>query len=563
MHLRKYLYFILIAITTAVSAQSTNFLKKFSITPAFTNTTQTFVLAMHHQGIAIMNSSSFILGGVYYRYSDVPGDTLLNDSYLIKNQTDGLTKWFRKYHMGNRVLVFTDVSVNHNNEIIAVGYVKGDISQPKNDGIVFHADSNGHFKSLRIYQGQPISIMKILKDKKIALLASDSNTKFLKLVLLDKDCNLIWSKALQHNDTNCCEYSGNRIVEGKDKSILIVGTKSSSVTIKPFALLCDSNGNKINDFTAPLHWSRFYSASNNFGDGFFIVGTGDNYSSTQNLFGHLLRVNNQLQLMWYKFYQCNYGNVEFTDIINYSRNNFSLLTEPEGAGILNRRAGFTFFDSTGFIRRSYLFNPLNTDHYPDKMLPLENGKVLFTFYSSLRLFGVTDTLGSGFCNSEQMTWSNSASILSPTYNQITFVNKPFTYRKDTLYVYTPKDLELLYVCSNGPTGPLDTLNYTPTPSTLTTREYSDEILEEEKSFMLYPNPAKNYLTINTIKFPKTPVTFEIINSEGKSLLMKSLIYHQFPHKINVQEYPSGIYLLCIRGSKGILFKEKFIVTKEE
>jgi hypothetical protein len=549
-------------------AQVSNFLKTFTPTAAYSSTTSYVLGGMGPQGIATLSSSSFILGGFYSRYSTLVGDTLTEDSYLIKNRTDGLTMWFRKYHLAKKRLIFYDVGIKDDKCILAVG-TSNDINNQLNpDGVIFKTDSNGYLQSVRVFPSQSISKITVLKDKKIAILATDSN-KFAKLILLDQNCNLIWSKKIIPAST-AYNFSAYELIEGKNKSLLMVGQKSfgpPNYTWYPFALLCDSTGNKINDFAMPTGSSYFLAAGNNFDTGFYIIGAGVNSINMNALNGYVVKVNNQLQMEWFKTYECNITHVEYTDIILYGRNNISILTEPEPPSSWSRRAGFTFIDSLGSVRKSYLFNPINTDQYPDKMIQIQGDRVLFTLHSNAgRLFGVTDTVQSSFCNSDTLVWVIRTSTLTPQYNSANLIASQFNFVIDTATVHTPKDAELLYVCSVGPTAPLDTINYPPPPppppSTLTSIKSGDTADDNLGRFSIQPNPVSDCLTITTNRPLKSPVEITIINSVGKTLVSKGFFHYIFPLKIDVVDFPAGLYILSIKSVNAAVYKTKFLIVRE-
>ncbi|MES2678379.1 MAG: hypothetical protein V4635_00780 [Bacteroidota bacterium] len=195
-----------------LAAQPANFLKTFSATTTYSGSVPGNYVLQHTltQGIATLSPSSFILSGSYERGPMVWYDTMLADGYLVKNQTNGLTKWFRKYHLAKRSMRLFDVAIKYNSEIIAGGTSYNLSSQENPDGILLTTDSNGHLKSVKLYPKQRISRIIVMKDKKVAILALDSN-RYAKLVLLDKDCNVLWSKNLSHQDLNCCRYFGYKL----------------------------------------------------------------------------------------------------------------------------------------------------------------------------------------------------------------------------------------------------------------------------------------------------------------------------------------------------------------
>lgn len=67
--------------------------------------------------IDTLSHNSFLFGGVSNRNTGNI-DTLANDSYLLKSEISGLTKWFKKYHLHSRSLSFNDIKTDKNNDIL-------------------------------------------------------------------------------------------------------------------------------------------------------------------------------------------------------------------------------------------------------------------------------------------------------------------------------------------------------------------------------------------------------------------------------------------------------------
>ncbi len=307
----------------------------------------------------------------------------------------------------------------------------------------------------------------------------------------------------------------------------------------------------------PKNYSQFYSAGNNFDSGFYIVGSGPGTNSGS---ANLLKVNNQLQIEYYKLYERISPVVEFTDLIVHDRNIISLLTVDYQL-LGSRRAGFTFVDSTGVPRKSLLFNPAGSIQFAVQMLPIQNSKVLFGLFSNAgRLFGVADTVLPGFCSTDTLNLVCNNYSSSPQYNNITLVNSTFNYLRDTAYVHTPKDAQIIYSCSNGPSAPLDTVNYPPIIDVSVAERYLNP--ENLVRFSVSPNPATNYLIINSDATFKSPIEMRIFNFEGKLLAFKEQSGDVFPIKVDVAEFLEGLYFLCIRTSEGEVHNFKVIVSKD-
>ncbi|MCW3160149.1 zinc-dependent metalloprotease [Chryseobacterium oryctis] len=91
-------------------------------------------------------------------------------------------------------------------------------------------------------------------------------------------------------------------------------------------------------------------------------------------------------------------------------------------------------------------------------------------------------------------------------------------------------------------------NFMPTASGLST----SELVTEAKKFSIYPNPAKETITITTIDDKK--YSFKIINSIGQNIITTS------DKTINIRSLSSGVYFVNIHDEKGTLVgNKKFIV----
>ena len=80
-------------------------------------------------------------------------------------------------------------------------------------------------------------------------------------------------------------------------------------------------------------------------------------------------------------------------------------------------------------------------------------------------------------------------------------------------------------------------------------EYTDAITEiDEDSFTIYPNPASDFITIETLNALESDVV--IYDLTGKIIIRKFL--HSGDNKIDVRNINSGIYVISINGLKSKL-----------
>lgn len=80
-------------------------------------------------------------------------------------------------------------------------------------------------------------------------------------------------------------------------------------------------------------------------------------------------------------------------------------------------------------------------------------------------------------------------------------------------------------------------------------------VEEELVFIVFPNPAKNSITVTTTLFENS-VSYEIIDISGKTVKRGDLLKAQ--STINIEDMNSGFYLFAITQSNGEVVTKKFI-----
>ena len=79
-------------------------------------------------------------------------------------------------------------------------------------------------------------------------------------------------------------------------------------------------------------------------------------------------------------------------------------------------------------------------------------------------------------------------------------------------------------------------------------------IEKELAFILFPNPAKNSITVTTTLF-ENAVTYRIVDISGKIVQKGDLVKAQ--SKINLEGMNSGFYLFSITQSNGGVVTKKF------
>jgi hypothetical protein len=539
--MKKILFLFIVIFHCKNNAQPALFEKVFYQAPNFN------IFCQATSSIDTLSENSFIVGGSYGRIAQNANDTLLRDSYLLKNQTNGLTKWFRKYHLNGQWLYFTEIKVLKSKDIIVAGL--GLNNQITKNGVLMKTDSSGSVIWFRVFPNKEIQSVKSLKNGDITILINDSTKRF-QVALLDINGNVKWSKKEVTGSPN---GRGLGIIEGKDRNLLFYGYNPNA-----FCILFDSLGNKINDLNMTntnVDYSYFSGGINFYDNGYFIVGTA---AEQGQLISHVLRLDNSLNVLWYKNYQTANSSCEFFDIACYGKNNLILFNEPEGHGSIPgvKTTGFTFIDSIGTSRKSFLFSKDSVSSMPNKFLLLKNGYVLFTGISWIPngsfspCYGITDTLQNGFCGYKIISYPfiNSSKLFY--FNTRSFTNEPLNYYNASYSVYAPMDIDNRYICSNGPTGPLD-------PIDVGLKE------EDHNDFLkLFPNPADESLILLNNEPEKRFLFFnakiKITNALGFNVL-ETEMKNDNSYTLNTKEFKEGVYFLSLLLSNGEKVLKKFII----
>jgi len=124
------------------------------------------------------------------------------------------------------------------------------------------------------------------------------------------------------------------------------------------------------------------------------------------------------------------------------------------------------------------------------------------------------------------------------------LNKSTNSIDTCLYFWTGSDL-LRYQVENNLVQQFDTLNenWTSPTAIATTNKTNPEV-------SIYPNPAKDYIQINTNNL--NIETCEIVDINGKTIRHQTINTSKF--KIKVADLPKGIYLLKFNTNNGIITK---------
>ncbi|HRW62149.1 MAG TPA: T9SS type A sorting domain-containing protein, partial [Bacteroidales bacterium] len=87
--------------------------------------------------------------------------------------------------------------------------------------------------------------------------------------------------------------------------------------------------------------------------------------------------------------------------------------------------------------------------------------------------------------------------------------------------------------------------------------------KENNKLLLFPNPAKDVLTIQILDNKKNdnPVLISLINSEGKTIQVEYNNSSDGIYKISLANIPAGIYLIDVRIDHKLIGKDRVLIVK--
>ena len=82
-------------------------------------------------------------------------------------------------------------------------------------------------------------------------------------------------------------------------------------------------------------------------------------------------------------------------------------------------------------------------------------------------------------------------------------------------------------------------------------------LQDQKEFILYPNPTADYLTVDADNFSnQEDWKIRVFNASGQ--LESITKVRDFPHQLNTQNLAAGFYFLELKNGKGLRKMLKFV-----
>jgi len=148
-------------------------------------------------------------------------------------------------------------------------------------------------------------------------------------------------------------------------------------------------------------------------------------------------------------------------------------------------------------------------------------------------------------NSQEQIWVEGVGRLNhtnlyPFYSEVWYsgpsVELACYWQNDTLHFTNP----------NIPSCDFDTV-------------YSVSVSEKEfTSIKIYPNPASDYLLIETDNYQEKSIDISICSLDGKELFHSTFINNK---KIPVQQLPAGVYLLSLKNTNGESSFRKLLIAR--
>lgn len=489
----------------------------------------------------LVNATNFITGGFAFGWYNFNGDTLLNDSYLIKSDINGQTKWIKKYHVSKNQLAISDVKVLKNKDILLCGttFTLVDYDQAVKNGFLILTDSAGNIRWSKFYRKQEIKKIVQMHSGAIALLARDS-TQFAKVVLLDSGFNFKWAKFIY----TLTSFSGNCLLEQPLGSIVVMGQQYTSG--RPYFVKFDTLGNKLSQLILGYEKVSFFARIDPyFDDGFYVSGTRAMGDSV--LVPAVIRLDNDLHIRWNKNYWSDTCCNEFYNVKVLDENKIAVF------GFRNRgpaalRSVVLMIDSTGNVLKSYPILPDSVKGCVNESVLLKDGRLLFSTGPASSGFGISDTIAPNFCSRSQINFIIADTAIRVFQYPLLTFDGGYHYANLYATAYDATDLKLRYVCSSGPEGILSISG----------------ISGETLNWRIYPNPANEYVSVQLTKnsaytlmnLPK-PQVFNALGMPASSL---QIINTREEIKINTASLPSGVYFLRLTTNLGKVETKKFVIS---
>ncbi len=83
----------------------------------------------------------------------------------------------------------------------------------------------------------------------------------------------------------------------------------------------------------------------------------------------------------------------------------------------------------------------------------------------------------------------------------------------------------------------------------------------DQKLSVYPNPATDYVTIELSKNDQSSYELIIVNQLGQRLYHQNILDNQGSQKIDIQDFPMGLYFIKIITSAGLVYESKIEVFK--
>ncbi len=496
---------------------------------------------MDYPHIDTINQNSYLISGSLYKLNFLPTDSFQSSKSLIsKNDINGNTIWSKTYSSNGFYTYLKSFCVLDNKEIVACGSLM--TYNSVFHGFLLKLDSVGQIIWSKQIPNMQFNYVTSLKNNRFAFVAIDSIYPYWTTIVgvVNSSGDILWSKKI-HDNYQYAIY-GVKIIENINNDLLVVGIGENINGTEGIAILLDSLGNKKNEIISASTsniWTCFSSVCQD-SSGFMIAGAGPTTISNQ--FGPLIiRTDVDLNIKWQKNFYTDNNVSEFIDISSINKNNYIILTEPEGHGNNPpgnlRRMGIALIDSNCVFGKDILITNDSIDNMPIKFKLLKDKKILFTGFSYHKIFfGLTDTMSTGFCGFKNIIFTNCfPSTILKSGMLVVPVNLSFT--PITFNVELLEDVIQIDQCELESKLTMDI---------------------EESEFEVYPIPAHNSIFIKSSEIGQLITNIELYNNNGEIVKTNTVRQGIDLFNINISVEP-GIYYLKMYSKKGISKTHKILI----
>lgn len=491
---------------------------------------------MNYPYIDTFDQNSYILTGFLQKLNTIPSDTFSSScSFVSKKGLEGTVQWEKTYKTDGAYTILKSFCVSQNKEIITGGALIHPSYPDQSRGILMKLDSLGNIDWSKQVADVQINDVTSLEDNTVAFVGFDSVHPYWTTIVgkISNTGNLLWANRIWDN-YQFADF-GIKVIEGNSGDLLVVGMRENSSAREAMAVLFDAFGNLKNELIlAPTSASDQIIMINACADengGFLIVGTGPGNVGYEGG-PMIIRTDANLNVKWKNHYYTTDIISEFIDVAVFNKNEFLILTEPEGHGsnqsFYLKRFGFSTIDSSGVLGNNYLISEDTMHNMPWNFKLMKSNQILFTGHSGQKLFyGITDTTTAGFCGFKNIDF---------------YTHNPNVIYKTGMIVDT---ISLVLTPLNITVAPFDQVEDWDGCDA----QFGVGELTVENEWIVYPVPSHDYLYL---KFGmENPITnLCLYDYLGREVISFTNFTEPDIIKLNFQTIP-GIHFIKVEFSNGL------------